>query len=139
MFELDTTLQNVFMTVFFTSVGFTCDVRVLLKYGKRAIQFTIVLALLVCFQNAIGVGLAKLFDINLLLGLCTGSASMTGGHGTAGSFAPLFESMYGCEGAWLSVWLQPPSDWCPADWWAALWEFPGPSPRSGRGCRRAEK
>ena len=28
MFELDTTLQNVFMTVFFTSVGFTCDVRV---------------------------------------------------------------------------------------------------------------
>ena len=99
MFELDTTLQNVFMTVFFTSVGFTCDVRVLLKYGKRAIQFTIVLALLVCFQNAIGVGLAKLFDINLLLGLCTGSASMTGGHGTAGSFAPLFESMYGCEGA----------------------------------------
>lgn len=24
---------------------------------------------------------------------------MTGGHGTAGSFAPLFETNYGCEGA----------------------------------------
>ena len=24
---------------------------------------------------------------------------MTGGHGTAGSFAPIFEEMYGCEGA----------------------------------------
>lgn len=99
IFELDTTLQNVFMTVFFTAVGFTCDVKVLLKYGKRAIQFTILLTLLVCFQNAIGVGLAKVFDIHLLLGLCTGSASMTGGHGTAGSFAPLFESLYGCTGA----------------------------------------
>ena len=97
LLELDTTLQNVFMTVFFTAVGFTCDVKVLLKYGKRAIQFTVLLTLLVIFQNAIGVGLAKLFDIDLLLGLCTGSASMTGGHGTAGSFAPLFETNYGCD------------------------------------------
>lgn len=100
-FELDTTLQNVFMTVFFTAVGFTCDVRVLFRYGKRAIQFTILLTLLVIFQNAIGMGLAKAFNIHLLLGLCTGSASMTGGHGTAGSFAPLFESLYGCDGALL--------------------------------------
>ena len=45
--ELDTTLQSVFMTVFFTAMGFTCDVKVLLKYGKRAIQFTILLTLLV--------------------------------------------------------------------------------------------
>lgn len=29
--ELDTTLQNVFMTVFFTAVGFTCDLKVLYK------------------------------------------------------------------------------------------------------------
>lgn len=97
--ELDTTLQSVFMTVFFTAMGFTCDVKVLLKYGKRAIQFTILLTLLVIAQNIIGISCAKLFDIDLLLGLCTGSASMTGGHGTAGSFAPLFEDMYGCEGA----------------------------------------
>ncbi len=47
LLELDTTLQNVFMTVFFTAVGFTCDVKVLLKYGKRAIQFTVLLTLLV--------------------------------------------------------------------------------------------
>lgn len=53
--ELDTTLQSVFMTVFFTAMGFTCDVKVLLKYGKRAIQLV--------------------FGIHPLLGLCTGSAS----------------------------------------------------------------
>lgn len=87
------------MTVFFTAMGFTCDVKVLLKYGKRAIQFTVLLTLLVIAQNIIGISCAKLFGIDLLLGLCTGSASMTGGHGTAGSFAPLFEEMYGCEGA----------------------------------------
>lgn len=97
--EMDTTLQSVFMTVFFTAVGFTCDVKVVLKYGKRAIQFTIVvLALCVC-QNLIGWGFTQLFDIHPLLGLCTGSAAMTGGHGTAGSFAPMFEELYGCDGA----------------------------------------
>ena len=97
--ELDTTLQNVFMTVFFTAVGFTCDLKVLKKYGKRGIQFTIIVFLLVIFQNIIGVGYAKLFGLHPLLGLCTGSAAMTGGHGTAGSFAPLFEELYGCDGA----------------------------------------
>lgn len=99
IFELDTTLQGIFMTVFFTAVGFTCDVKVLFRYGKKAVQFTIVLFLLVVFQNLIGVGYTKLFDIHPLLGLCTGSAAMTGGHGTAGSFAPLFEELYGCSGA----------------------------------------
>ena len=97
--ELDTTLQNVFMTVFFTAVGFTCDLKVLYKYGMRGIQFAIIVFLLVIFQNIIGVGYAKMFDLNPLLGLCTGSAAMTGGHGTAGSFAPMFEELYGCEGA----------------------------------------
>lgn len=97
--ELDTTLQNVFMTVFFTAVGFTCDVKVLFRYGKKALQFTLVLTLLVLCQNIIGVLLATAFNLNPLIGLCTGSASMTGGHGTVGSFAPLFEELYGCEGA----------------------------------------
>jgi len=99
MLELDTTLQSVFMTVFFTAVGFTCDASILKKFGKRTIQFTIVLIILVVCQNLIGVGFTKVFGIHPLLGLCTGSASMTGGHGTAGSFAPIFEETFGCEGA----------------------------------------
>ena len=97
--EMDTTLQSVCMTMFFTSVGFTCDVKVLLKYGKRAIAFAVVLTILVCCQDAIGVFFANLFGINPLLGLCAGSASMVGGHGTVGSFAPMFEADFGCEGA----------------------------------------
>lgn len=67
------------MTVFFTAVGFTCDLKVLYKYGMRGIQFAIIVFLLVIFQNIIGVGYAKMFDLNPLLGLCTGSAAMTGG------------------------------------------------------------
>ena len=97
--EMDTTLQSVCMTMFFTSVGFTCDVKVLLKYGKRAIAFAVVLTILVCCQDAIGVFFANLFGINPLLGLCAGSAAMVGGHGTVGSFAPMFEADFGCEGA----------------------------------------
>ena len=49
-------------------------------------------------QNIIGVNLAKLFNLPSLLGLCTGSIPMVGGHGTAGSFGPILEDM-GIKGA----------------------------------------
>ncbi|MDZ4910552.1 sodium:glutamate symporter, partial [Clostridium perfringens] len=49
-------------------------------------------------QNTVGVTLASLFNLQPLLGLCTASIPMIGGHGTAGSFGPLLESM-GVSGA----------------------------------------
>ncbi|ABK61859.1 sodium/glutamate symporter [Clostridium novyi NT] len=90
---LDTTLQTVFMTAFFTSVGFTASVKMLKKGGIKVIIFLGLSILLVVFQNTLGVTLSKLFKLNPLLGLCTSSIAMVGGHGTAGSFGPLLEEM----------------------------------------------
>ena len=38
-------------------------------------------------------GLAKLLNLNPLIGMCTGSIPMVGGHGTAGAFGPVLEDL----------------------------------------------
>ena len=101
--NLDMTLQNLFMTTFFTSIGFTASFKVLKQGGKQVIIFLGLAALLVILQNSVGVTLASLFNLNPLLGLCTGSIPMIGGHGTAGSFGPLLEEMGVAKATTVSV------------------------------------
>lgn len=95
---IDTTLQDLFMTTFFASVGFTASFKILKNGGIKVVIFLGVAVLLVISQDIVGTTLAKLFNLNPLLGLCTGSISMIGGHGTAGSFGPLLENL-GVNGA----------------------------------------
>lgn len=96
--NLDTTLQPIFMTAFFTSIGFTASLKVLKQGGKKVVIFLGLAGLLVILQNTTGVVLATLFNKSPLLGLCTGSIPMVGGHGTAGSFGPMLEEI-GVSGA----------------------------------------
>ena len=95
---IDTTLQNLFMTTFFASVGFTASFKILKNGGIKVAMFLGIAVLLVISQDIVGATLAKVFNLNPLLGLCTGSISMIGGHGTAGSFGPLLEEL-GVNGA----------------------------------------
>ncbi|NLZ35346.1 MAG: sodium/glutamate symporter [Clostridiales bacterium] len=96
--SLDTTLQQVFMTAFFTSIGYTASFRLLKQGGVKVIIFLILSTILVITQNILGVSLASAFKLNPLLGLTTGSIPLVGGHGTSGSFGPLLEGM-GVKGA----------------------------------------
>lgn len=89
--EMDMVLKSLFMTAFFTTVGFTASFKLLKKGGVQVGIFLILAVVLVILQNVVGLGLAKVFSINPLIGLSTGSVPMTGGHGTSGAFAPLFE------------------------------------------------
>lgn len=97
----DTTLQNILMTAFFTTVGFTASLKVLKKGGTQVIKFLVVAVMLVLAQNIVGVLSAKAIGVDPLLGLIAGSVSMTGGHGASGAFGPLMEAN-GLEGA-LSI------------------------------------
>ncbi len=90
-FEFDDTLRVLAMTAFFTSVGFSASFGLLKKGGLKVFLFLGAAVVLVVFQNVLGVSLAKLFDLNPLIGLATGSIPMTGGHGTASSFGPIME------------------------------------------------
>ena len=86
------------MVFFFTSVGFQANLKVLKSGGKSLIVFLgLVITLILC-QNFIAIGLAKLLHISPLVGLCTGSIPMIGGHGTAGAFGPVLED-FGVKGA----------------------------------------
>ncbi len=96
---VDDTMQRVFMTLFFTSIGFTASFKLLKIGGLQVIIFLAICTLLVILQNVLSVSLAGLFGLSPLLGLCVGSIPMIGGHGTAGSFGPLFTEVYGVEGA----------------------------------------
>lgn len=95
---LDITLQNIFMTAFFTSVGYTASIKILKKGGIKVVIFLVLAILLVICQDIVGASLAVLFGLDPLLGLCTASIPMIGGHGTAGSFGPLLEGL-GIAGA----------------------------------------
>ncbi|MCT4621157.1 MAG: sodium/glutamate symporter [Marinisporobacter sp.] len=90
-FEMDGTLKKVLMTAFFTTVGFTASLKLLKKGGLQVGLFLLIATILVSLQNIVGVSLAKVFQLDTLIGLSTGSVPMTGGHGTSGAFAPLFE------------------------------------------------
>ena len=97
-FEFDDILKEVCMVFFFTSVGFQANLKVLKSGGKSLIIFLgLVVALILC-QNFLAVGLADLLGISPLIGLCTGSIPMVGGHGTAGAFGPVLED-FGVAGA----------------------------------------
>lgn len=97
--SFDDNVKSFFMTLFFTSVGYTACFRLLKKGGKKVFTFLLIAIIMVCLQNIVGAGLAKVFNWDMRLGLCTGSIPMVGGHGTAGSYGPLMEDKLGIEGA----------------------------------------
>lgn len=92
-FSFDDTLREVCMVFFFTSVGFQENLKVLKSGGKSLIVFLGLVIVLIILQNLTAVGLAKLLNLNPLIGMCTGSIPMVGGHGTAGAFGPVLEDL----------------------------------------------
>ncbi|WP_410072931.1 sodium/glutamate symporter [Anaerostipes sp.] len=97
-FSFDDILKEVCMVFFFTSVGFQANLKVLKSGGKSLIIFLMLVIALIVSQNFLAVGLAKVLHISPLVGLCTGSIPMIGGHGTAGAFGPVLED-FGVKGA----------------------------------------
>lgn len=94
----DGTLKDVFMLVFFTSVGFQSNLKVLRRGGSTLLLMLGVLALIIVVQNVLPLGIAWFMDVNPLVGMAAGSISMAGGHGTAGGFSAVLEGM-GLSGA----------------------------------------
>ena len=92
-FSFDDTLREVCMVFFFTSVVFQANLKVLKSGGKSLIVFLGLVIALIILQNLTAVGLAKLLNLNPLIGMCTGSIPMVGGHGTAGAFGPVLEDL----------------------------------------------
>lgn len=89
--DFDTGLQDLFMYLFFVSVGYGASVLFLKKAGSKVFRFLILATILVFLQNAVALVLSNVVGVDKSLALMTGSTAMTGGHGTAAAIAPMLE------------------------------------------------
>ena len=96
--EFDGTLKDVFMMMFFTTVGFQADLKALKKGGIGLVKLLAVSVVLMLLQNGVAIGMGYATGAGGLFGLCTGSIPMVGGHGTSAAFGPVLEGL-GCENA----------------------------------------
>lgn len=92
------TLREVCMVFFFTSVGFQANLKIIKSGGKDLIILLVLVVIMIVSQNGLAVGLSHILHLNPLIGMCTGSIPMVGGHGTAGAFGPVLED-FGLVGA----------------------------------------
>lgn len=97
--EFDTTLQSPFMIAFFTTIGLGASLALLKKGGPQVLLFWGIASLLAILQNGVGVAIAKAMGVDPLIGLLSGSITMTGGHGTGAAFGKMMEEQYHLTGA----------------------------------------
>lgn len=93
--QFDNTLSDLAMYVFFVTIGLTTSLGLIKKGGLILVAYILVCWFLAVVQSGVSIGLSYVLDINPLISMMAGQASMQGGHGMAGSLAPLIESLGG--------------------------------------------
>ena len=84
-FNFQQELQTACMLMFFASIGLSADFGRLKAGGTPLMIFLVVVSVYIFLQDLLGVSLMSMIGLDPLLGLVTGSISLTGGHGTAGA------------------------------------------------------
>ena len=102
--NFDTNIQQIFMLMFFTSVGLSASFVKLKEGGKSLLVFLVCVIVFVLLQNVVGISLATVLGLDPLIGLITGSVTLTGGHGTAGAWGTIFEMNTVCRVRLCWVW-----------------------------------
>jgi ESS family glutamate:Na+ symporter len=92
-FEPDTILRDLLMIAFIATIGLSARIELIRKGGVQVILLLFVASVGAVLQNLLGIGLAKLFGINPLVGIISGSVALTGGPATALAFGSTFEKM----------------------------------------------
>ncbi len=91
-FSFDNTLYDLSMYIFFVTIGLMTGVKLLVSGGKILLLYMVICWGLAFIQNGVSIGLSYILDIEPLVAMMAGQASMQGGHGMAASLAPLIES-----------------------------------------------
>lgn len=92
-FEPDTILRDLLMIAFMTTIGLSARVELIRRGGVQVILLLAVASFGAVLQNLLGIGLAKVFGINPLVGIISGSVALAGGPATALAFGSTFEKM----------------------------------------------
>lgn len=65
-FSFDETLKSICMMVFFTSVGFNANLKILKSGGINLVLLLVCVCVLIVFQNSLAVALANLLNVSPL-------------------------------------------------------------------------
>lgn len=96
--KFDTTLREPLMIAFFTTMGFNASLSLLKVGGPAVLKFFLISTIFAVFQNILGILVTIPFGAPPLLGVLSGSVTLTGGPATGLAFAPLFQQ-HGIDGA----------------------------------------
>lgn len=99
--QIDFALQqrNILLVIFFTCVGLSAKFSTLMKGGKTLIILMILATTYLFIQNFTGVAVALATDLTTPEAILGSSTSLSGGHGTAIAWAPIFIKEFGVENA----------------------------------------
>ena len=91
--------RDILLVVFFTCVGLSAKLSTLMKGGKALLILLIIAVTFLFLQNLTGVAVAYLTGLPAKIGVLGGSVSLSGGHGTAIAWSPIFVEKYGISNA----------------------------------------
>lgn len=97
--EFHLPMRDILLVIFFTTIGLSAKLQTLLKGGKPLIILLITSVVYLFLQNITGITVAKIIGVDLPIGVLAGSVSLSGGHGTAIAWAPIFRQDYGIVNA----------------------------------------
>jgi len=96
-FSLDQ--RDSLLVVFFTCIGLSSKFSTLLQGGKTLVILLIIAIVYLFIQNFTGMGVTLLTNLDIQTGVLGGSVSLSGGHGTAIAWAPIFVDEYNITNA----------------------------------------
>ena len=97
--HFDMALKEPMMLAFFASIGLGADVRMLARGGPQLLLFGMVCITYLILQNGIGMMAAISLDLHPLVGLLSGSITLSGGHGTGAAWAERFSDTANLAGS----------------------------------------
>lgn len=90
--QFEAALQSPMMIAFFTTLGFAASYRLLRRGGPQVALLLGVASVVAVLQALLGAGISVAFGLDPLLGVLTGTATLSGGPATGLAFAPQFEA-----------------------------------------------
>jgi ESS family glutamate:Na+ symporter len=97
--SFDMALKEPMMLAFFTTIGLGADFRLLARGGPRLLLFGLACLLYLIVQDGLGLLAALGMDLHPLVGLLSGSITLSGGHGTGAAYAEKFADVQNIAGA----------------------------------------
>ena len=96
-FEFELGVRDELLIAFFTTIGLSSRFETLMQGGAQLAILLVLAVFYLGIQSGTGVLVANLVDIDPLVGVVGGSVSLSGGHGTAIAWTPIFKEEYGIE------------------------------------------